>query len=324
MSKKTAKTKSKKRKAAEALPGDGQHEDSDTADEDDAAKYVTDPDLRGSAANLTRAITQVPNDDEGTAEEGDEIEGMILESLDAPLRTSAVLLVPGLDFVDRLSQINVVSNKRTASRKSKDIPDAYRGNGKDEPTLFQHRCRQVEKCTYLTDNWSALIIHEGRCTPENVEKAAAAKLYDCPVGDCSKSFKDETALKRHRGSIHDFEPQPCKQPGCSPDVLYATNKALHKHKVDVHSPWTPKGCPVEDCSKATHLFASQQSLKTHLQTMHHITDKEELKKLTVKVLHCLYPDCEESDNEFRQKRHLVGHLKRAHKVGKDELESYIG
>jgi hypothetical protein len=104
-------------------------EDLDTID--DINSHI-DPRLRASAANIARVVGNVDEEEVSS----DEIEEMVLGGLDVPLETPSILMVPGMAYVSLLSRINVVANKRLSSTKSKAIPDAFRGNGKDEPILF--------------------------------------------------------------------------------------------------------------------------------------------------------------------------------------------
>ena len=104
-----------------------------------------DPRLRAIAANITRVVGDVDKEEVSSV----EIEEMVLEGLDVPLETPSNLLVPGMAYVSLLSRINIIANKRLSSTKSKAISDAFRGNGKDEPILFQHHCQKTPSCQYL-------------------------------------------------------------------------------------------------------------------------------------------------------------------------------
>lgn len=98
-----------------------------------------DPRLRASVANITRVVRDVDEEEVSS----DEIEEIVLEGLDVPLETPSSLLVPGMAYISLLSRVNVITNKRLSSTKSKAIPDAFRGNGKDKLILFQHHCQKT-------------------------------------------------------------------------------------------------------------------------------------------------------------------------------------
>ncbi|KFY43691.1 hypothetical protein V494_01849 [Pseudogymnoascus sp. VKM F-4513 (FW-928)] len=213
-------------------------------DVDDTGSQI-DPRLRDSADNIALVIG---NDDDNEVPTED-MEGMVLEGLDGPLQMPPTLLVPGLAYINLLSSINIISNKRLASTKTKTIPDTFRGNGKDEPTLFRHYCKRTPGCQYSSDNTYALRIHEGRCSEESLEKRNTVdrEMHECYAEGCSKSFKTALSLKMHYDNIHDFQPRACKVEGCDPTVLYDTPGTLRKHRITVHPSWTPKECPVKDC-----------------------------------------------------------------------------
>lgn len=296
-------------------------EDLDILDDIDSC---IDPRLRDSAANITRVVGDV--DDENVS--NDEMEGMVLEGLDVPLETPSILLVPGMACISLLSRINVIANKRLASTKAKAIPDAYRGNGKDEPTLFQHRCQKSPGCQYLTDNPYALLIHEARCSVERVEKLnTAEKLYTCSAEGCAKSFATAVGLKMHNESQHEYRPRACKVEGCDPNVLYNSVSAFRRHQKDVHPSWTPVGCPIEGCGCDVQ-FKTSQALKGHLQVTHKITDKDVLKSYTYvrtrsySPQRCSYPGCEHT-TEFSEKKGLIKHLDKRHGVAKEIAMGYI-
>jgi len=185
-----------------------------------------DPRLRASAANITRVVGDVDQGEVSSV----EIEEMVLEGLNIPLETPSSLLVPGMAYVSLLSRINVVANKKISSTKSKAIPDEFRGNGKDEPTLFQYCCQKTPGCQYFTDNSYALRVHEARCSAEMVEELnTVEKMYECLMEGCSKSFETAKALKMHQDSTHEFKPRACKVEGCEHATEFAEKRTLVKH-----------------------------------------------------------------------------------------------
>jgi hypothetical protein len=100
---------------------------------------LIDPRLLSSADHISQVVADV----DGAAVLDDRIEEIVLGQLEDPLEIPSILMIPGITFVSLLSRINLISNKRLASSKSKGIPDTFRGNGRDEPTLFQHKCRKL-------------------------------------------------------------------------------------------------------------------------------------------------------------------------------------
>lgn len=163
-----------------------QIQDLDTNDyiQNDAANShnptsIPDPDDIDSRIDprlLDRAdlVSKIVADIDGAAVMNDGLEEVVLNQLGAPLEIPSALIVPSVTFVSFFSRINVISNKRLASSKSKGIPDTFRGNGRDEPTLFQHKCRKTPGCKYYSDNRHHLLIHEARCSAERMEKIDSA------------------------------------------------------------------------------------------------------------------------------------------------------
>jgi hypothetical protein len=294
------------------------------AQDDDGIMAHIDPRLFSLADTVSHIIANV-NDE---AVQNDEIEGMILEKSDESPDLPSAVNIPGIDFVSFFSRINVLSNKRLASSKSKGIPDMFRGNGKDEPTLFQHKCRRIIGCDYSTDNHYHLLVHEARCSVERVKKiGTTALLYKCSVRDCDASFETEAGLQYHQKTQHSYKPRACRVEGCDPGILYHSRNAFRKHQTAFHPSWTPKRCPVDACA-CTIEFANAQTLKTHLQVTHKMEDKALLKSHTyVRTLsfppqRCSYPGCGH-ETVYKEKRRLIIHLQKSHGVAKDESTTYI-
>jgi hypothetical protein len=281
-----------------------------------------DPRLLCSADHITQVVADV----DGAAVLDDKIEEIVLSQLDAPLEILSALMIPGIAFVNLLSCINVISNKRLASSKSKRIPDTFRGNGRDEPTLFQHQCRKTLGCNYSSDNTHHLLVHEARCSAKKIERIDTVdKPHVCPV--CGVPFEKASGLKFHYDNMHDYKPRACGVKGCDPAILYESRSAFRKHQAAVHPSWTPKRCPIDDCTSEVN-FKTAQALKAHIQVIHKIEDKELLKRHTyVRTLSylpqsCSYPECVHT-TVFKDKKALIAHLEKVHKVVKDDATTYI-
>jgi hypothetical protein len=280
-----------------------------------------DPRLLCSADHVSHVIADV----DSAAVMNNKIEEIVL-GLGAPLEIPSALVIPGFAFVNLLSRINVISNKRLASSKTKEIPESFRGNGRDEPTLFQHKCRRTPGCSYSSDNTYSLLIHEARCSVERLEKINAIdKPHKCLV--CSASFEKNSDLKYHRDNLHNYKPRACTSKDCDPTILYASRGAFRKHQTEAHPSWTPTNCPINGCTHRTS-FKTAQALKAHIQVVHKIDDKELLKRYTyVRTLSyfaqsCSYPECVHA-KVFKEKRALVAHLEKVHEVAKNDVTIYI-
>lgn len=291
-------------------------------DDLDNIKDRIDPLLLCSADHISQVVADV----DSAAVLDDRIEEIVLSQLDAPLEIPSALMIPGIAFVNFLSRINVISNKRLASSKSKGIPDTFRGNGRDEPTLFQHQCRKTLGCNYSSDNTYSLLIHEARCSAEKIEIIDTVdKPHACP--DCGVSFEKASGLKFRYDNVHDYKPRACGVKGCDLAILYDSRSAFRKHQTAVHPSWTPKRCPIDGCTSEVN-FKTAQALKTHIQVTHKIEDKELLKRYTyVKTLSYLpqsysYPGCVHP-TVFKDKKALIAHLEKVHKVAKDDATTYI-
>jgi hypothetical protein len=196
------------------------------ADDDDIESRI-DPRL----LITSKSISEIVADVEGSAVLSDEVENIVLNELGTPLNLPPAPKLPDMEYLNLLSRINILANERLASSKSKGIPDTFRRNGRDEPTLFQYKCRKTLGCNYFSDSRHHMLTHEARCSKELVEERETAyRPHLCPVDRCSASFKIEEALKFSTDNSHQYKPRSCKAESCDPAVLYNSRSEWRKHQ----------------------------------------------------------------------------------------------
>lgn len=194
---------------------DPELDDDDDDDVNDDFERRIDPRL----LDLANPIAEVVADVDESAVITDEVQAIVLGQLGTPLDIPSALKLSDMEYLDLLSRINVIANQKLASSKSQGIPDAFRGNGRDEPQLFQYKCRKTPGCTYFTANTTYLKTHEGRCSAEKLEQIASADpAFPCPESGCPKSFTSATKLKSHQDNEHNYQPRACKMEGCDPQA----------------------------------------------------------------------------------------------------------
>lgn len=251
----------------------------------------------------------------------------LFDELEHPIEGPTLFTMPGLDFITRLSRINIVCNQTFGKSKTKAIPDTFRGNSRSEPVLFQYNCTKTPGCQYFAHAIWTLYIHEARCTAELVEAAAADRDFCCDIDGCLGAFSSAEALKAHKAREHEWEPKPCPKKGCNPSYLFKDPNEYKRHQKSEHSPWTPKPCPMDGCLRQGD-FTLAQSLKTHLQTIHKISDPAIIKEHCYVrnppyvPQKCNMPACGHP-NVYSSKKELKKHYKREHGLDLDEANEYI-
>jgi hypothetical protein len=85
---------------------------------------------------LANSTAEVVADANESAAAGDEIQAILISQPGTSLEIPSALRLPDVEYLDLLSSVNVIANKRFASSKSKGILDTFRGDGRDELTLF--------------------------------------------------------------------------------------------------------------------------------------------------------------------------------------------
>ncbi|KAJ5522257.1 hypothetical protein N7527_006372 [Penicillium freii] len=127
-------------------------------------------------------------------------------------------------FIKHYSQINVVRSEGhgysvkwaayLANKSKDDTIDsiAMRGNSRDDPTPYMHRCEKTPNCSYQTDSRSSMVQHERTCSKHLVElrqkQEDVSSCVKCPYEGCSRTFLSRDAMLSHKKGAHDWVPQP--------------------------------------------------------------------------------------------------------------------
>lgn len=200
--------------------------------------------------------------------------------------TSATTL-PGEQFVDYFSRINVVRNtslKHSLTKLDEVFPrHVGMGHSRDEPSLFLIPCpNAVLGCSYSHPNPERIAQHEISCTirladhqDRGGDSSEETQLFDCGRDGCTKQFKTEKYLQRHIKRSHDWVPKKCELPDCpKPDVLWDSGGKMQRHKqVDHDANWKPSKCIFPGCS-SSHTFEKRHLYNMHLKNVHKLRGEE--------------------------------------------------
>lgn len=204
--------------------------------------------------------------------EDDQAMGLdiFLENVDHSSKNS-ILALPGREFVEALSRINIVRNF-LLSRHINSLHDRFSdhcpmGNSRDYPTLYIYSC---EVCSdYSTRSKDNLQVHQLVCKG-NDAKGKQKKLFICEHGDCGSAFTEYKTLKSHIDGVHRWEPRKCNIPACTNDRVFGTNNDLNNHIMQCHRPIEPAvRCSYPGCTSAT-LWGQIHNYKEHLKLRHRL------------------------------------------------------
>jgi hypothetical protein len=193
---------------------------------------------------------------------------IFLENADSSSKTS-ILTLPGREFVEALSKINIIRctplEIRTGAALDEHFPvHCPMGNSRDYPTLFTYSC---EVCNdYSTQAKAYLRTHQLACKGKDKKK----KLYICDHEGCGSAFSSPSTLQVHIDGFHLWEPKSCVVPGCTDDRKFANRAALNNHIRDCHHPIEPAmRCSYPGCTSTT-LWGQTHNYKEHLKLRHHL------------------------------------------------------
>jgi hypothetical protein len=241
---------------------------------------------------------------------------IFLENLDQSSRTS-ILALPGRDFVEALSRINIVRNQPLQGH-IKSIHEHFpthcpMGNSRDYPTLFVYNCGKCDD--YSTQVKNNLEVHKLVCKGEDA-KNITEKPFICEYGGCGSAYTTSTALQAHIDGAHNWEPRKCNIPGCTNDRVFGARAGLSNHHSHYHHPieppmrcsfpecisatlwgqmpedasfrkvsttfFQPATCPIGGSPACTTIWKRRESLTRHLTMGFHDLSLEEARKITRK------------------------------------------
>lgn len=201
--------------------------------------------------------------------------------------SASAITLPGEQFVDYFSRINVVRN--TSLRHSlKKLAEVFprhvgMGNSRDEPSLFLIPCPNAALgCSYSHPNPEILEEHEISCTirlanhqASGSDSSEETQLFNCDRDGCTKQFKTKEYLNNHIKRNHDWTPKKCELPDCpKPDVLFDTGGKMQRHlQRDHDTDWKPSKCIFPGCS-SSHIFEKRYLYNLHLKNVHKLRGEE--------------------------------------------------
>jgi hypothetical protein len=251
---------------------------------------------------------------------------IFLENATQITTTDSILTLPGRDFVESLSKINIVRCVRV-EQHIKSLDEAFpkhcpMGNSRDYPTLFLYHCG---KCTaYTTRSIQCLKVHEVTCkgTVEEVKD----RPFVCTFEGCGLACTSLKNLQHHVISVHEWEHQKCHVQGCTSDRVFETREALNMHLRCHHRPIEPAvRCSFPGCTSTT-LWAQYHNYEEHLRLRHklvtvaarkvYLPDEAKLQKVaipsTFESTSCPVGGTKSCKNVFQKADGLTRHLTRTH------------
>jgi hypothetical protein len=189
----------------------------------------------------------------------------LLENIESSQEADSMLTLPGRQFVEAFSKINIVRNSTLAHSLAK-LDETLSakvaiGNSRDHPTLYLHRC---SKCDYKHHLKALVDRHSLTCGLKT--KEPAERLFQCDRGDCGKNFASKQSLKSHIDGYHDWIPRRCATPNCSVRT-FENCHAWYRHIHAKHRPMEPLTCTHGECLSRV-VWKTLISYKEHLKQVH--------------------------------------------------------
>ncbi|KAK5172655.1 uncharacterized protein LTR77_002775 [Saxophila tyrrhenica] len=230
-------------------------------------------------------------------------------------------------FIDAHSRYNTVQNEAFARAWGRGDAAAMaalsvRGNSRDEPTPFLHKCSVSTACPYANIRHDRVREHEASC---NVDRATLVgnlatlweqrlasmsadelKARTCTIGDCTYVDKEEG------GWTPPVEGEPGKTPkvdGSKRPAGQEKTARLVQHQRVNHG-FEPTTCGLCDSPE---IFKSNSSLQLHRRRCQSPGSWPAL---------CRYPDCD-TTTTFDTERQLKRHLATAHDVRSPDGHQYL-
>jgi hypothetical protein len=253
----------------------------------------------------------------------------LLENEDKCDKLKLITEVSSLEFIKKMSQINIVCHQSGAS-----YTDTVTGGSRDEPSRFLYSCpNAVHGCENVMERTEQVRLHMIYCkstSPEahaaeqrRVEALDAKRTWVCD--ECGKSYGTKRALTNHQ-SVHTWIPKTCETEGCTSKNLFKSPASYRHHQVDAHS-WTPCTCPVDGCKDPAHVFVTRGNLQRHLRDTHGLRSEEIAGHIPGSRSHrtwvpmkCLVSNCA-STNLFKTVRTYRAHLRNMHKLS--SIDEYM-
>jgi hypothetical protein len=227
---------------------------------------VDDSELQRLQALLLDGTEELDEEQEATGLDA------LLENIESSQKTDGMLTLPGHQFVEAFSKINIVRSSTLAASQAKldkTFPTKVpMGNTRDYPTLYLYKC---SKCDYKYPVKWKVDMHSLICKQDTKKPT----LFQCDHGDCNKSFSSEPSLKAHINDYHDWIPGKCATPNCS-DRIFENRKAWAHHLDVEHRPIEPMTCTYGEC-RSKLVWKTLLKYKEHLRAAHRLMTVESQK-----------------------------------------------
>lgn len=243
---------------------------------------------------------------------------------------TTILTLPPLQYVDKLSQINIIRSAMGGRRHRENTVawTSATGGSHGAPTPFQHPCRNAPNGCEATFNTAALAnSHFAVCRSISREAHDREQLRLAQITEptrkqfacspCGLFFDTEHQWKTHT-SDHGWVPQRCDVEGCKSKKVFAHRKNFIRHKAETHD-FASRTCDVEGCEVPDNIFQTRIAFKRHLAS-HGLNSREIVSRMSLRPLplawvdtKCRFPDCT-SDKLFPNKMLYLHHLRRVHGV----------
>ena len=157
----------------------------------------------------------------------------------------------------------------------------------------KHIERQCDSCDYITEDRRELrlhkTIHDPKEQQETKKEKKEVKIHVCTEGDCGKTFTLLDKLKSHQ--------RKCIKVKCHECHKKVSLSFIKKHIANIHRNNQKKYC----CQKCGKRFFQKYQMEQHEQVEH---EGHRFK--------CRYPECNKSDQEYRDQSNRVAHERKKH------------
>ena len=162
----------------------------------------------------------------------------------------------------------------------------------EQHLINKHTVRECDSCEYITEDKRELRRHKTIHDPkeqETHEEKKEVKIHECTEAECGKTFTNLDKLKSHQ--------RKCIKVECPECHKRVSMDYLNKHITNAHQNNEKKYC-CDQCGKA---FVDKFRMEQHEQVEH--------KGHRFK---CRYPECDKSDQEYRDQSNRLAHERRKH------------
>ena len=153
----------------------------------------------------------------------------------------------------------------------------------------KHTERECDICDFITEDRRELRRHKTIHDPKEQKEKKEVKAHVCTELECGKTFTDLDRLKKHQRKCIKVECHECHK--------RVSISFIKKHIANIHHNNQKKYC----CQKCGKRFFEKYQMEQHEQVEH---EGHRFK--------CRYPECNKSDQEYRDQSNRVTHERKKH------------